>query len=218
MCNSIRDLIANSEAIPGMKISPAWEESDEKGHLQSKSTLALFPEEDMASATTSQSQLESMQLCITTKLIKQLRRQDSLSALQGRTGLPCEDTFNYQQKTHVFVIHMADPCARLIRFDRDGAIISASFNYRDRGDLLLEFLWRFSNSNEETKGRDPTAIRATAAESALAKEKLARWIPNENHERPLYIVSSSFRIKNRAALPRGRRWWYLLGLPSLDHR
>ncbi|KAF9554508.1 hypothetical protein CPC08DRAFT_602894, partial [Agrocybe pediades] len=91
---------------------------------------------------------------------------------------------NYQHRTHVFIVHMVDPYARLIRFDRDGAIVSARFDYREHGEILLEFLWKFSNATSEARGRDPTVMRATVEEAALAREKLAKWF--KYHKRPVY--------------------------------
>ncbi|KAF9553271.1 hypothetical protein CPC08DRAFT_645832 [Agrocybe pediades] len=148
-----------------------------------------------------------MQLCVTTKLSKQKLKQDrcpeandhkeccdiSFGLEDRRKGCAlCRDELvthaktllNYQHRTHVFIIHMVDPYASFIRFDRDGAIVSARFNYREHGDLLLEFLWRFSSATSEARGRDPTVTRATAAEAALAQEKLARWVRKDGQ--PVY--------------------------------
>ncbi|KAF4619367.1 hypothetical protein D9613_004779 [Agrocybe pediades] len=199
MCSHIRELITESEAIPGFKISQVGTESDAGGYSLGKTTLTLFSEEDIPHTTTPSSPVEFMQLCVTTKLSKQKLKQDrcpeandhkeccdiSFGLEDRRKGCAlCRDELvthaktllNYQYRTHVFIIHMADPHASFIRFDRDGAIVSARFNYRGHGDLLLEFLWRFSSATSEARRRDPTVTRATAAEAALAQEKLARWV------------------------------------------
>ncbi|KAF9542748.1 hypothetical protein CPC08DRAFT_650092 [Agrocybe pediades] len=93
---------------------------------------------------------------------------------------------NHQHRTHVFMIQMAGTHARFIRFDRGGAVVSAPFDYSQRGDLLLAFLWRVSRSNEVTKGRDPTVTRATAVETVLAKEKLFKWIQEDGDDWSVY--------------------------------
>ncbi|KAF4619699.1 hypothetical protein D9613_004763 [Agrocybe pediades] len=191
MCGHIQRLISTSGATPGMKVLRVAPQAKEVGYVQKRTTLALLSDEDPLL-------LESMQLCITTKLSKQELQEekrskddkhkeycDVLFGLEnGRKGCArCRDelvsqakVLLYQHRTHAFVIQMVDPYARLIRFDRDGAIVSARFHYREEGDLLLEFLWRYSNASEETRGRDPTVFRATVAEAALAKEKLAGWV------------------------------------------
>ncbi|KAF4619377.1 hypothetical protein D9613_004759 [Agrocybe pediades] len=208
ICSSIRELITKSGAVPGMKVLQAWEEPNV---TQSKTTLALFSNEDLLDATTPRSQLESMQLCITIKLTKQKPSEGKLSKRDehkqycnvsfgfkdGKKGCHrCRDELlshaktllNHQHRTHAFMIHIADPHARLIRFDRDGAIVSQRFNYREHGGLL-EFLWRYSTSSEEARGKDPTVTRATATEAALANEKLARWNHKNHNDRPVYKLT-----------------------------
>ncbi|KAF4619828.1 hypothetical protein D9613_004764 [Agrocybe pediades] len=209
MCDRIRALVTESGALPGMKVLRAWEVPNGKGYCRSRTTLALFSEDDLIHATTPCSQRESMQLCILTKLAKQNPKEVKRSKRErhkeyckisfgfedGEKGCSrcrnevvshAKTLLNYQHRTHVFMVHMVDPYARLIRFDRDGAIVSANFNYREHGDVLLEFLWRYSNASEETRGRDPTVVRATVAEEALAKEKLTRWIAKDRRDRPVH--------------------------------
>ncbi|KAF4619580.1 hypothetical protein D9613_004775 [Agrocybe pediades] len=180
--------ITTSEATPGMKVLRAAPRSNVS---QKSTTLALISNEDPL-------HVDSMQLCITTKLCKPKLQEDKCSKddkhkeycdvafglENGKKGCSrCRDELVSQAKillsqyrTHAFIIQMVGPYARLIRFDRDGAIVSAHFNYKEDGDLLLEFLWRYSNASEATRGRDPTVFRATAAEASLAKEKLAGWV------------------------------------------
>ncbi|KAF9553266.1 hypothetical protein CPC08DRAFT_645826, partial [Agrocybe pediades] len=94
-----------------------------------------------------------------------------------------------QHRTHFFMVFMSDPIARLIRFDRDGAIVSACFNYREEGHILCEFLWRLSNVSEEMRGSDPTVTPATPAQAALARRMLAKWKPKENKKRKVYKLA-----------------------------
>ncbi|KAF9551897.1 hypothetical protein CPC08DRAFT_699025 [Agrocybe pediades] len=212
MCVQIQQLIAESGAVPGMKVLQAWDDygGNGKGHAQSKTTLALFSNEDLLYATTPRTQLESMELCITTKVtmqkLKKKRKRSTIDLHQGycKKSLGLEDgkkgcarcraelvslaktLLTYQHRTHVFLVHMTDPYARLIRFDRDGAIVSERFDYREHGNLLLEFLWRYSTSSKETRGSDPTVTLATASEAATAKEKLARWNSKGRDDRLVY--------------------------------
>jgi len=94
-----------------------------------------------------------------------------------------------QHRTHCFVIWMGDPWARLIRMDRDGGIVSARFNYRERSDLLLEFLWRYSTATDVSRGKDPSVRRAGPEDSALAQQKLSEWTPKKAKARVVYEMT-----------------------------
>ncbi|KAF9554511.1 hypothetical protein CPC08DRAFT_821663 [Agrocybe pediades] len=212
MCGQIQRLICISGATPGMTLSRVAPRSNVIGYLEKSTTLALFSNEDPT-------HLESIQVCITTKLSEQQLDEDKRSKddkhkehcdvpfglENGKKGCSrCRDELVSQAKvllhrhrTHAFVIQMVEPYARLIRFDRDGAIVSARFNYREEGDILLEFLWRYSNASEETRGRDPTVFRATAAEAALAKEKLAGLVKKVSGNWPVYRLVIQDRDSSR---------------------
>ncbi|KAF9552572.1 hypothetical protein CPC08DRAFT_698513 [Agrocybe pediades] len=79
-------------------------------------------------------------------------------------------------RTHCFVVWIGDPWARIIRMDRTGGIVSKRFNFLEEGQLLVEFLWRYSHATPEVRGVDTSVRRASEEESVLAEEKLAEWI------------------------------------------
>ncbi|KAH9928052.1 hypothetical protein B0H21DRAFT_826364 [Amylocystis lapponica] len=58
-------------------------------------------------------------------------------------------------------ISLSGPCARFIRWDRAGAIVSRAFSIEDQPHLLCEFLWCFSHASSEERGHDPTIGRAS---------------------------------------------------------
>ncbi|TFY59278.1 hypothetical protein EVG20_g7847, partial [Dentipellis fragilis] len=60
--------------------------------------------------------------------------------------------------------------ARLMRWDRGGAIVSERFNFVKDPAPLLEFLWRFNHLSPEQRGMDPSVSPATAEEVAMAVE------------------------------------------------
>ncbi|KAA1467100.1 hypothetical protein DENSPDRAFT_868861 [Dentipellis sp. KUC8613] len=60
--------------------------------------------------------------------------------------------------------------ARLMRWDRGGAIISERFNFVENPEPLLEFLWRFNYLSPEERGMDTSVSPATAEETAMAVE------------------------------------------------
>ncbi|KAF9551896.1 hypothetical protein CPC08DRAFT_823128 [Agrocybe pediades] len=108
---------------------------------------------------------------------------------RGQLATYARMVLNRQHLTHFFMVFIGHPFARLIRFDRDGAVVSSSFNYLQQGQLLCEFLWRLSNINEEMRGLDPSATLATTEEATLAKEKLAKWKPKDGIEQPVYKLT-----------------------------
>ncbi|TFY83845.1 hypothetical protein EWM64_g159 [Hericium alpestre] len=61
--------------------------------------------------------------------------------------------------------------ARLIRWDRSGAIVTERFNYTKEKNVLAEFLWRFNHLGPKARGHDLTVTPATSTEIELAKTK-----------------------------------------------
>ncbi|TFY69116.1 hypothetical protein EVG20_g3296 [Dentipellis fragilis] len=60
--------------------------------------------------------------------------------------------------------------ARLIRWDRSGAIVSERFDMTKDGNALVEFLWRFNHLSYAQRGHDPSVTVASSAEKALAEK------------------------------------------------
>ncbi|KAH9922039.1 hypothetical protein B0H21DRAFT_766469, partial [Amylocystis lapponica] len=67
------------------------------------------------------------------------------------------EIFLRQQRCFHFSVVILGTCARLIRWDRSGAIVSEKFDYKVEPRKLAEFLWRFSHSSLEQQGDDITA-------------------------------------------------------------
>ncbi|KAL0953962.1 hypothetical protein HGRIS_005122 [Hohenbuehelia grisea] len=82
-----------------------------------------------------------------------------------------------QHRTHVFTLFIFHPFARLIRWDRSGAIVSERFNYREDSQPLVEYFWRLAHMGSEDLGLDPTVQLASPAEAEKAHEVLAEWKP-----------------------------------------
>lgn len=60
-----------------------------------------------------------------------------------------------QHRSHVFSISIIGHYARLIRWDRAGALVSERFNYHDgENSWLAEFLFRYSKATPEQRGFD----------------------------------------------------------------
>ncbi|TFY58525.1 hypothetical protein EVG20_g8114 [Dentipellis fragilis] len=60
--------------------------------------------------------------------------------------------------------------ARLIRWDRSGAIVSERFDFTKAESPLAEFLWRFNHLDDAQRGRDLSVTSASEEEAALARK------------------------------------------------
>ncbi|KAH8115731.1 hypothetical protein DFH11DRAFT_1301613 [Phellopilus nigrolimitatus] len=66
-----------------------------------------------------------------------------------------------QHRMFYFSVSIHGHHARFIRWDRAGAVVTRSFNYRQNPKLLCDFLWRFGFANPAQRGYDPTVSVAS---------------------------------------------------------
>ncbi|KAI6116486.1 hypothetical protein F5141DRAFT_1213080 [Pisolithus sp. B1] len=78
--------------------------------------------------------------------------------------------FYSQHRFFTFSVVVFGDHARLVQWDRSGAVISAGFNYVDNVNLLVEFLWRFSHLSPADRGRDPTMSPASKLSEVTAQK------------------------------------------------
>jgi hypothetical protein len=84
--------------------------------------------------------------------------------------------------THSFSVSIFGNFARLIRWDRAGAIVSQEFDYV-KGNQLVEFFLRFDQLPSELRGRDSTITKPSAADRKEAKKSfLQKRKPEESDE------------------------------------
>ncbi|KAH9948267.1 hypothetical protein B0H21DRAFT_890600 [Amylocystis lapponica] len=67
------------------------------------------------------------------------------------------EIFLRQQRCFHFSVIILGTYARLVRWDRSGAIVSEKFDYSAEPWMLADFLWQFSNCSTEQQGDDITA-------------------------------------------------------------
>lgn len=72
-----------------------------------------------------------------------------------------------QYRTHVFSILIVGDYARLIRWDRSGAIVTAPIYYQ-RDPELMDFFTRFDQAEKPARGHDSSVRKATPAEAKKA--------------------------------------------------
>ncbi|KAK7041706.1 hypothetical protein VNI00_008995 [Paramarasmius palmivorus] len=65
-----------------------------------------------------------------------------------------------QFRTHAFSVQLTRGYARLIRWDREGAIVTKKFCYYNEPHLV-DFLWRYNHASSEARGYDPTVVEIT---------------------------------------------------------
>ncbi|KAH8115715.1 hypothetical protein DFH11DRAFT_1301239 [Phellopilus nigrolimitatus] len=66
-----------------------------------------------------------------------------------------------QHRMFYFSVSIHGHHARFIRWDRAGAVVTRSFNYRQNPKLLCDFLWRFGFANPAQRGYDSTVSVAS---------------------------------------------------------
>ena len=78
-----------------------------------------------------------------------------------------------------FMIGIYGDSCRIIRFDRSSAVVSKSFDYRKRPDILQRFFWRFSHpiAGDTIVGCDPAVRPLAQSDASWVREQLEilRW-------------------------------------------
>ena len=116
-----------------------------------------------------------------------------------------------QYRTHIFLILIIKNVARLIRWDRGGAVVTAPIDY-DKEPFLLDFLICYNYASPEARGHDVTVGSITNDEDrevrmlpdfALAKSLLVITMPDSHQpqETNRYVVCGP---SARPDIPAGR--------------
>ncbi|KAL1950768.1 hypothetical protein VTO73DRAFT_5892 [Trametes versicolor] len=82
------------------------------------------------------------------------------------------EVFARQHRLVVFSISMAGSFARIFRWDRAGCIVTEAFDIREHSELLLEFIWRFSQVSHTERGYDLTVAPATTQEEMRFRDAI----------------------------------------------
>ncbi|KAF7439790.1 hypothetical protein PC9H_000126 [Pleurotus ostreatus] len=91
-----------------------------------------------------------------------------------------------QHRTHLFLVYIYFPYARLIRFDRSGALVSERLNFTKDCTPLNRFFSRFCRMDDIAIGYDPTVHVTSEAEAKFARKHLAAWAPDPKLERSVF--------------------------------
>lgn len=90
-----------------------------------------------------------------------------------------------QFRVFAFSVMIFGNFARLIRWDRAGAIVTEKFSYTENPGLLANFFWRYDHLSPEMRGVDPTVRIPDTAVATTARVQLGL---NEGTQLVEYIV------------------------------
>ncbi|KAI0318541.1 hypothetical protein OF83DRAFT_1261614 [Amylostereum chailletii] len=97
------------------------------------------------------------------------RTTEEALAIRGQLISYALAMFTSQYRTFAFVVLIMKEHARLIRFDRAGAVVSEKFKWRVADSPLAGFLWRFEHMSYRERGHDTTVWIPSAEEVAKAR-------------------------------------------------
>lgn len=100
-----------------------------------------------------------------------IRDSDNAKDTLGQISAYAEAQLSAQYRTHAFSIYVLRDTARIIRWDREGAIVTAPINYND-DPSLVQFLSLYSHAPPQLRGTDTTVSPATKDEATAARKKL----------------------------------------------
>ena len=93
--------------------------------------------------------------------------RDAATAL-GQLTAYATAVMSAQYRTHLFMVFIVKEQARLIRWDRSGAVVTKSIKYTEQRHLF-EFFFRYDTADPEARGHDSTIGIPTDDEVAQAK-------------------------------------------------
>ena len=108
----------------------------------------------------------------------------------------------YQFRICAFSVGIFGDVARLFRWDRSGAIVSAPIHYSKKGNTYLaEFFRRFDLMNRAQRGWDPTVFSATLDEAAAFDNAIRSVVGEGNNQ----LLASLFQsVGDQRNYPRNR--------------
>lgn len=99
----------------------------------------------------------------------------------GQTVSYAVEMCKRQHRYCCYSVSISGPLARFIRWDRAGAIVSRAFNYRERPDILCEFLWCFSQVSDVVRGYDLTVEPATPEQEVSFRNAIEAHLRTQLH-------------------------------------
>ena len=92
---------------------------------------------------------------------------DTREATRSALAAQARELMHRQQRVCVLQLVLCGRHARLLRWDRGGAVATERFEYAAAPGVLAEFLWRYAHLSAAARGWDDTAGPASAHETRL---------------------------------------------------
>ncbi|KAH9950842.1 hypothetical protein B0H21DRAFT_462975 [Amylocystis lapponica] len=86
-----------------------------------------------------------------------LKRQ----ANRGQIIHSASEIFLRQHRCFLYSVIVLGTSARIIRWDRSGALVTTKFNYKEEPETICEFLWYFGRMSSKDQGYDPSVVPVT---------------------------------------------------------
>ncbi|THG96898.1 hypothetical protein EW026_g5017 [Hermanssonia centrifuga] len=100
------------------------------------------------------------------------------------------EQMSHQHRVFMFSLHTVHDSARLIRWDRMGAIVTEAFNFVLQPQILAEFLFRFSLLGPEGRGLDSSVELAGPEECHEFTEAVANYLDSFGERKPPHFDST----------------------------
>ncbi|KAH9943836.1 hypothetical protein B0H21DRAFT_892590 [Amylocystis lapponica] len=120
-------------------------------------------------------------------------------ANRGQIIHSATEIFLRQHRCFVFSVIVFGTCARIIRWDRSGALVTERFDYKSEPRKICEFLWRFGRMSAARQGYDPSVVevKETDPEYEQIQKKVMNVVPKDADKsekieeyKQLYFVQS----------------------------
>lgn len=108
-----------------------------------------------------------------------VRQDSSFRPILGQITAYATAMLSAQYRTHAFMVFIAKEHARLIRWDRGGAIVTEPILF-DKSSFLFDFFVRYNIADHEARGHDSTVSTPTEAEIKCAKSAVKEFTEAES--------------------------------------
>ncbi|PSR76425.1 hypothetical protein PHLCEN_2v8460 [Hermanssonia centrifuga] len=94
------------------------------------------------------------------------------------------EQMSHQHRVFMFSLHIVHDSARIIRWDRMGAVVTGAFDFVLQPQILAEFLFRFNLLGPEGRGFDSSVELAGPDESHEFAEAIASYLDSFGERKP----------------------------------
>lgn len=134
---------------------------------------------------------------------------------RGQMAKYSEETLWVQHRCFIYQIIIFDRWARIYRWDRSGAIVTARFDYVANPNFLGQFLWGFCHKDRAGQGLDPTVSHASVVERAAFERAIKQATEaNEGVSDDVDPLDKRYPICKMMVSDGDRLRPYIVGRPS----